>query len=208
MSEPGENLFRLLYRSRWVSEGGNAPAESEVQGLLSQSRAANAAVEVTGALMLSGLNVVQALEGDPDALETTFERICCDLRHTEVELLGFSKVDERAFGEWWMGCISADTALSSLFNHVSLVDGVTTVPSSPVTSAVNLMEALIRLQTCRLDGASQDTAVEAQAVGGDRRRAAVALERFSNEPECAGLVPVLIDEDSSTSPSWSTASGR
>lgn len=163
MTDVAPSLSRILYRSRCVIEGSDVSVEADLQRLLHQSRAANARAGLTGALMLTASTFVQTLEGEADVLEATFERICCDLRHADVELLGYARIDERAFGEWSMGRIRADAAVSALFRHVHPAEcGAAAL--APAASAVTLMETLIRLESLRRSGTTGLGAREGAAV--------------------------------------------
>jgi hypothetical protein len=42
------------------------------------------------------------LEGEFKDLNETFERICRDTRHHEIQLISFTEVEERRFSEWAM----------------------------------------------------------------------------------------------------------
>ena len=81
------DLFRLVYRSRSAVAGGAEDVRRAIEAVLAVSRRRNAAAGVTGALMFTRLYFVQALEGPTAAVEATFDRICCDLRHTGVEVV-------------------------------------------------------------------------------------------------------------------------
>ncbi len=85
-------MVRLIYKSRSALEGTASDLERGFEGLLETSRRRNAAEGVTGALMFTRLLFVQALEGPADIVERTFDRICCDLRHKEVEIIEYGPV--------------------------------------------------------------------------------------------------------------------
>ncbi|WP_148613405.1 BLUF domain-containing protein [Nocardioides rubriscoriae] len=58
---------------------------------------------LTGMLLYSGGNIIQALEGPPSEVEATFETICADPRHRGVIELLREPVTERSFPDWSMG---------------------------------------------------------------------------------------------------------
>lgn len=70
--------------------------------LLGQSRRNNEAVGVTGLLYTDGARFLQVLEGEPSAIETTFQRIKRDQRHKAVVVLSDKDVAAREFGNWSM----------------------------------------------------------------------------------------------------------
>ncbi len=75
----------------------------EVRSILALSRRNNRAAGVTGALLFTESAFVQALEGPPNEVEATFERIELDPRHAGVTILETEMTMERRFGEWSMG---------------------------------------------------------------------------------------------------------
>jgi len=54
-------------------------------------------------LLYSNGNFLQVLEGDQDAVQETFTRICRDTRHHNTILLTEEDVTDRHFANWSMG---------------------------------------------------------------------------------------------------------
>ncbi len=98
-------LRRVTYVSRAL-----ATSRADLDAILAVARRNNAAMRVTGAMMLTNKHFAQVLEGPPDAVEEIFERIQMDDRHTAVAVLEVTDVTARAFDAWSMGFIedSAD----------------------------------------------------------------------------------------------------
>ncbi len=92
-------IARLVYSSHPTT----SVASRELFEILEISESRNAAVGLTGLLCHSADFFLQVLEGEPDAVCTTFYRIVRDPRHDRVRLLDFSHVPRRMFGEWNMG---------------------------------------------------------------------------------------------------------
>lgn len=92
-------LLQLVY----VSSAPRLLEQDDLLDILRASRANNPAVGVTGALLYSGGNFMQVLEGPPDAVEGVYERVQRDPRHRGVITLLRQEVEERAFPEWAMG---------------------------------------------------------------------------------------------------------
>ncbi|MBP0464575.1 BLUF domain-containing protein [Roseomonas sp. PWR1] len=97
MSGPSESLQRVIYASRATAGG-----ELKVSEILETARRNNAALGVTGALLVSGPYFAQVLEGPPAAVEEIFERIQCDPRHERITVLEVAHPPARAFGAWTM----------------------------------------------------------------------------------------------------------
>lgn len=114
-------LHRLLYTSEMVLVGSEADIREQVAEIVSRSAARNAAAGLTGALLQTRGMFIQALEGPLAAIEATFERICCDLRHRRVELQEFVRADDRVFGEWSMVSITPDRTIEKLFSAAELL---------------------------------------------------------------------------------------
>ena len=113
-----EALFRLVYYSRnRLPEA--AMTTTAVDEILAASRANNARVGVTGALLFNSGCFGQVLEGPQAAVESTFERIQQDERHGDVSLLAFTQVDARAFASWSMGYVGASERSRTRFADVA-----------------------------------------------------------------------------------------
>lgn len=74
-------ITRLSYRSRINFSEMTLSLDEEVDRLLAVARRNNARDGVTGALLLAGNTFFQILEGDGDAVESTYARIVDDARH-------------------------------------------------------------------------------------------------------------------------------
>ena len=95
-------LFRLTYASRSMLSGEPHQVEREVGRILDASRRNNARLSITGALLFSGDCFAQSLEGRFDAVQSVFERIQLDSRHTDTVVLEAGGIDQRGFGDWSM----------------------------------------------------------------------------------------------------------
>ena len=98
------DLIHCIYSSR------AAPSfnEHELPALLEQARAANAARQLTGMLLYVDHHFFQVLEGRVAAVDTVFEHICRDSRHTRVTRIIHEPIFERDFSEWTMGFAQLD----------------------------------------------------------------------------------------------------
>ncbi|KUG07358.1 hypothetical protein ASU33_13450 [Solirubrum puertoriconensis] len=89
----------------YQSSATNEFSEQELQALLMQSRAWNAAHGLTGVLLYSGGNILQVLEGTEEEVAYIFGRISRDARHHNVTRLADGPITERSFTEWSMGYV-------------------------------------------------------------------------------------------------------
>jgi hypothetical protein len=92
-------MHRLLY----ISTARHPMTGHELDVLLKLSRRNNAAVAITGLLVVGGRRFLQALEGPEAAVRATYERIGRDPRHFAVVKLADGPIAERAFAGWSMG---------------------------------------------------------------------------------------------------------
>jgi len=121
-------LSRLLYTSDACFRDSDVPAFIQVHELGHTSARRNAASQLTGALLFVENQFIQVLEGELGAIEQTFERICCDLRHTNVKLIDLAATSERIFPEWEMKVLSemqeTSLALRDDLQHIRFLTGV------------------------------------------------------------------------------------
>lgn len=109
-------MRRLIY----FSKSTTVCLPGDIPDILSVSRDRNAANHVTGILLFMDGVFMQVLEGSEEALYATMNRIKTDIRHDEVYIFSDEEVDERVFGEWTMGFLSAKA--SALLEAAGLRD--------------------------------------------------------------------------------------
>lgn len=95
-------LVRLMYASRATA----ALADADLAAILRTSRAHNPAEGITGLLCFSDGMFVQVLEGGRDAVNARYKCIVQDPRHSDVILLSYDEITERAFPGWTMGQVN------------------------------------------------------------------------------------------------------
>ena len=76
-------LVRLLYVSRAV----DLDSAKAIESILETSRAHNLSNGITGVLCYGGGVFLQAIEGGREAVNTLYNHIVSDKRHTDVALL-------------------------------------------------------------------------------------------------------------------------
>lgn len=90
----------LLYISESKIEPCNA--ENEVDRIVATARAFNSTVNITGALIYTGTNFAQIIEGDETAISELIAAIVRDARHTNVSIVARGPLTERRFPDWSM----------------------------------------------------------------------------------------------------------
>ncbi len=136
------SLIRLLYRSDSELTGSDRAVREEAFAIADAAAARNASEGVTGALMFRGGVFVQLLEGEDDAIERVFERICRDIRHRRLVLLDLSEPDRRVFGEWNMVAFEGDEQVNRLFPAVSEATSFARRNRLSAGMAIELMQKL------------------------------------------------------------------
>jgi len=93
------SLVSLVY----VSRSAQPMSDADLKDILAEARDKNAAKGITGMLLYRDDFFVQALEGDKAAVQTTYEKICKDPRHTRILKLYEHPLKVRAYENWSMG---------------------------------------------------------------------------------------------------------
>ena len=91
-------LERLLYRSKATNTLGSL----HLFNMLSEARAKNALVGITGHLLYTEEVFVQCIEGTPAAIACLWESLQRDPRHHDIELLARGPLAQRRFSDWSM----------------------------------------------------------------------------------------------------------
>lgn len=103
-------LVRLMYASR----AAKAVDNDALYAILKESKAKNPALGVTGVLCFSSGIFLQVLEGGRAQVNTLYNRIVSDDRHTDVVLLSYEEIEERCFAGWSMGQVNLSRVNPSL----------------------------------------------------------------------------------------------
>jgi hypothetical protein len=108
------SLIHCIYSSRATASF----SEAELRALLEAARRKNALHGVTGMLLYVERSFFQVLEGDKEAVDTTFRVISSDPRHTRVTQIIREPLARRQFGEWTTGFVTSSLAhLSDLLGE-------------------------------------------------------------------------------------------
>lgn len=90
---------RMIYCSQATHDVG----PDELVDLLGQARVRNEQAGLSGMLLYCSQSFLQMLEGDAEALATTYGRIATDSRHANLRVLMDAEVPDRMFPDWSMG---------------------------------------------------------------------------------------------------------
>ncbi|SDQ47776.1 BLUF domain-containing protein [Microbacterium sp. cf332] len=99
MTPTSDGLLSVLYTSNARTPFG----DDELAELLAQSRASNAAKDLTGMLLYRGGRFVQVLEGPEKTVRDLVAVIGRDDRHSDMRVLIEQPIVSREFSDWTMG---------------------------------------------------------------------------------------------------------
>jgi len=96
-------LFRLIYHSENHLGVADGRMIRDLNAIMDVSNRNNEKSGITGALIFDSLWFVQILEGERTAIAATLRRIMQDERHDNVTVMDARSIEQRQFGNWWMG---------------------------------------------------------------------------------------------------------
>jgi hypothetical protein len=115
---PEPRLARVIYRSHSVLSDATDDRAPAVAEILRVARRNNAQDGLTGVLLFDGVNFLQAIEGDSARVEGAYERIACDLRHEDLELIEFKPITERDYRGFPMAYVEGLAAERETLRHL------------------------------------------------------------------------------------------
>lgn len=96
-----EPVSQLVYLSRATAYVDR----SELHDITAVSMANNRGRGITGALLFCDGYFLQILEGAPEVVDATLEKICLDARHADVQVIERRDGVARMFAGWDMSCL-------------------------------------------------------------------------------------------------------
>lgn len=113
-------LQRIVYYSKNLLTGSDEVIATNIEQILEAARVNNSKANLTGALIFNSGCFAQVIEGPRDGIAEVFERIQCDPRHTEVQVLEYGPIIKRAFPNWSMAFIGVREKDEKLFHRLAL----------------------------------------------------------------------------------------
>lgn len=108
-------LMRLTYFSTLNFDPVKNNFLGQLTDIVNAANSNNCKNEITGALIADTNWFVQILEGERDAVWSTFKRIEKDDRHSGVTPIEMVVAPDRYFGNWWMTFTERSAANTSQF---------------------------------------------------------------------------------------------
>ncbi len=117
-------LAQLIYYSTPLLDGRKFNISDELENILQTARAHNKGHGITGALFFAPKLFAQILEGSAEEINSLYESICRDSRHTDVTLVLNEPVDERIFKEWSMAYLDESFQANLISKNFSSVESI------------------------------------------------------------------------------------
>jgi len=130
-------LYEIVYQSLAEKEFNL----EDLNELMVLSRVSNVENGITGCLMYHNRTFIQVIEGEKLAVQTLYEKIKNDRRHSKVETIWEDGIHERGFSGWSMSLMNlGDSNISSLFSDFLDSDEL----SHDIKGIVTTSKALLR----------------------------------------------------------------
>ncbi|MEX1665301.1 BLUF domain-containing protein [Zhongshania arctica] len=109
------SLYQLIYCSkRVISAEDDSGVTVDVEQLLIQARRNNELVDVSGLLYFGSEYYLQCLEGSPSAVNSVYNKIISDSRHSDIVLIDYRQIAKRAYSNWDMAYVKESSMTESL----------------------------------------------------------------------------------------------
>jgi hypothetical protein len=110
----------MLTRIVYLSTATTLLDPADLDAILAASRRNNSRDGITGLLLYDRGSIVQAVEGEAQALTVLMQRIGQDRRHHSVKIVDRQPAERRLFGDWSMGYAEvAGPAMERINRHVA-----------------------------------------------------------------------------------------
>lgn len=109
-------MLSLLYLSRSRLAGDDL--DRQLADILSAAISRNLASGITGALVSTGRDFAQVLEGDESAVASIMGSIMLDPRHDDVRIIARDVVAARSFPNWGMALIGYQPETTRLIDTI------------------------------------------------------------------------------------------
>lgn len=147
-------LFSLVY----ASSATRVLDDADLEAILASSRRWNRRVELTGLLLFSDGNFMQALEGDERVVRARFRTIKNDKRHGDVRVLSAGPIVTREFGDWAMGFRRIATSpVAALNGESDFLSNSDVRPSWPTATPARVLLDWFRLHSSQNDAPQPPT---------------------------------------------------
>ncbi|ASP38962.1 blue light sensor protein [Bacterioplanes sanyensis] len=103
-------LTRLIYASSKTEHC----TDKGIEGILAAAERNNPKYGLTGVLCFNRKHFLQCLEGPRDPINTLYQRISSDSRHSRVTLVEYCATEQRFFDQWAMKYVPDSKKMQTL----------------------------------------------------------------------------------------------
>ena len=134
-----DNLVRLVMFSEvaFPIATSSSEIESDLIGILSQSRRANAQRGVTGVLYYGDGYFLHCMEGEQAVITTVMNRMATDPRHHNLEVVMLEPIERPSFSQWRMRFMRTDHTLRQVLQQHEMTS------FQPYQFSLSLVQTLI-----------------------------------------------------------------
>lgn len=113
------NLLRMVYVSKSTTPINDVDrgVHKDVGRILMQSRKNNPKHQIGGVLYFSNNYFFQCLEGEQEAVNSLFQKITEDARHTNVQTISVKRINKRQFANWSMKYVALRDNVTQLLQQ-------------------------------------------------------------------------------------------
>lgn len=86
----------------------------DIANILTKANHYNKSKDLTGMLCFSRNFFLQCIEGSRSNVNELYQKIASDKRHSDIVVLNYKEIDERAFSEWSMAYLPESKLTSTL----------------------------------------------------------------------------------------------
>ena len=148
------SIFTLSYHSQNLIEDLTMDSLGELENLLKVSRARNASLSVTGALLFNEGRFLQVLEGGEADVRAVYRSIMRDRRHTDVTLLAAEPCERRRFERWSMAFVGTTPAARAYYRRFAVENEMERTRVS-VDALCELLSKLLAIDAGAQDGGEE-----------------------------------------------------
>lgn len=145
------SVFTLSYHSRNLIEDLTMDSLGALEDLLQVSRARNASLGVTGALLFNEGRFLQLLEGDEASVRAIYASIVRDRRHADVTLIAAEPGAARRFARWSMAFVGMSRSARDYYRRFAVEHEAERTRVS-VEALCDLLTRLLTLDAAAMSG--------------------------------------------------------
>jgi hypothetical protein len=109
----------VVYTSRIAAT--ETDPDALLAAIVHRSRVNNQAAGITGAMIHQDGQIIQVIEGDDNAIDQLYSKICNDPRHTDITEFYQQPISQRSFKQWSLQGLTVNVEESFSVETIQLV---------------------------------------------------------------------------------------